>query len=133
MSAQDSQQMTLSIRPKPGQPKKKEKVNEKIEVLWESYFGPNDNNLAKWKQLCRDLGKPGETYTSKTQCRKALRGVWVNILDFLLAENKPEDVWFFKSERDLSAYTLRTRKIFPRHKVSLESPLRDLLAHIFRN
>lgn len=70
MSAQDSQQMTLSIRPKPGQPKKKEKVNEKIEVLWESYFGPNDNNLAKWKQLCCDLGKPGETYTSKTQCRK---------------------------------------------------------------
>lgn len=62
---------------------------------------------------------------------QALKGVWVNIHDFLDAENKPEDVRFFKSERALAAYTLKTRKIYPRRLVSRESPLRDLLAHIF--
>lgn len=63
---------------------------------------------------------------------QALKGVWVNIHDFLDAENKPNDVVFFKSERALAAYTLNTRKLFPRRKISQGSPLRDLLAHILR-
>lgn len=61
---------------------------------------------------------------------QALKGVWVNIHDFLRADNKPEDVRFFESERALSAYTLTSRKMFPRNSITPGSPLRDLLAHI---
>ncbi|KAL1883198.1 hypothetical protein Daus18300_000256 [Diaporthe australafricana] len=136
MPTQDSSHTSLPIRvrgvaQRPRQPKKKEKkANKDLVAKWNDYFGQNDNNLAKWQQLCCDLGKPGETLTSKTKCRKALKGVWVNIHDFLHAENKPEDVRFFESERALSAYTLSTHKVFPRNEITPGSPLRDLLAHI---
>lgn len=63
---------------------------------------------------------------------QALRGVWVNIHDFLAAENKPDDVVFFKSQRQLALYTLKTKKIFPRREIPPGSPLRDLLARILR-
>lgn len=62
--------------------------------------------------------------------QQALKGVWVNIHDFLAAENKPKDVRFFESERALAAYTRKTRKIFPRCEIKQGNPLRDLLAHI---
>ncbi|KAK7741091.1 hypothetical protein SLS63_000644 [Diaporthe eres] len=119
-------QTTLPLRPRGAQPGK----GKAIAAKWYDYFGTNDNDLAKWKQLCSDLGKPSDTFTSKTQCRKALKGVWVNIHDFLAAENKPEDVRFFESERALAAYTRKSHKVFPRREITQGNPLRDLLAHI---
>lgn len=61
---------------------------------------------------------------------QALKGVWVNIHDFLAAEDKPGDVVFYASERQLSKYTLRSHKVFPRRDIPHGSPLRDLLARI---
>ncbi|KAG6362134.1 hypothetical protein INS49_010363 [Diaporthe citri] len=124
-------QTTLPLRPRgvaqgPVQPSKVKGIAAK----WHDYISKSDNDLDKWKQLCSDLGKPSDTFTSKTQCRKALRGVWVNIHDFLAAENKPKDVRFFKSERALAAYTRKTHKVFPRRDIKQGDPLRDLLAHI---
>ncbi|ROW11019.1 hypothetical protein VMCG_01216 [Cytospora schulzeri] len=142
---------------------KKKGGKKDVQEGWKQYFGTNDNNLAKWQQLGRDLGVPEEKLTSKTQIRnvsilekstsicdgrppaepptdmtwfgvgaQALKGIWVNIYDFLYhAENKPDDVEFFKSEPELSDYTLRTRKTYPRKNITPGSPLRDLLAHIF--
>lgn len=71
MSAQHPLQTTLPLRPRsvsqgPVQPKKKKDIVAK----WDAYFGTNQEDLAKWKQLCRDLGKPSESFTSKNQCRK---------------------------------------------------------------
>lgn len=59
-------QTTLPLRPRGAQPSK----GKAIAAKWYDYFGTNDNDLAKWKQLCSDLGKPSDTFTSKTQCRK---------------------------------------------------------------
>ncbi|KUI67850.1 hypothetical protein VM1G_02648 [Cytospora mali] len=147
--AQEPAQIDLPIRVRneadhPGEPKTQG---------WEQYFGTDDKNFAKWQQLGRDLGLPEETLTSKKTIRKALRGTWVNIHDFVYhaknkpddalrgtwvnihdfvyhAKNKPDDVQFFESERQLSEYTLRTKKIFPRSHISHDSPLCDLLAQI---
>lgn len=71
MSTQNSLQTTLPLRPRgvaqrPEQPKDKKNIAAK----WDEYFGKNDNNLAMWQKLCRDLGKSTETLTSKTKCRK---------------------------------------------------------------
>ncbi|KAK7744964.1 hypothetical protein SLS53_003197 [Cytospora paraplurivora] len=111
--------------------KKKRGDKQKIQETWHQYFGTDDNDLARWQQLGRDLGIPEKKLTSKTQIRKALRGIWVNIHDFLYhAKIKPQDVEFFESEGQLSDYTIRTQKIFPRKFITPGSPLRDLLAHI---
>lgn len=71
MSTENPLQTTLPLRPRgvaqePVQPEEE----QTIAAMWYDYFGKNDNDLAKWKQLCRDLGKPSESFTSKTQCRK---------------------------------------------------------------
>ncbi|KAG8169358.1 hypothetical protein KVR01_000103 [Diaporthe batatas] len=131
MSDHSPLQASLPIRPRgEARGKARPKKEKDIAASWDNYFGKNDNDLAKWKLLCCDLGKQAEEFTSKTQCRKALKHVWVNLHDFLAAENKPEDVVFFSSERALAAYTRETRKFFPRHNISRGSPLRDLLARI---
>jgi hypothetical protein len=41
-----------------------------IVAKWNNYFGKNVNDLAKWKQLCSDLDKSADTFTTKTQCQK---------------------------------------------------------------
>lgn len=64
-------QMTLPLRPRGvAQRPEKPSKDKGIAAKWYDYFGTNDNDLAKWKQLCSDLGKPSDTFTSKTQCRK---------------------------------------------------------------
>lgn len=81
MSTPDSLHTNLPLRPRevaqePVQPKEEKDIEEQprekknIAAKWDDYFGTNDNNLDKWKQLCRDLGKPSESFTSKRQCRK---------------------------------------------------------------
>lgn len=71
MSTQNPVQATLPMRPRGKAQGAARPIREKgIVAEWDDYFGKNDNDLAKWKQLCRDLGKPADTFTSKTQCRK---------------------------------------------------------------
>lgn len=62
---------------------------------------------------------------------KALRGVWVNIRDFLETEHRPEDVVFFRTQQALAKYTVEQRKIFPKKRIPKGSPLGELMAHIF--
>ncbi|KAG0650621.1 hypothetical protein D0Z07_2210 [Hyphodiscus hymeniophilus] len=52
-----------------------------IVAEFERYFG-NETNLANWQRLCHDVGI-AEQLRSINQCRKALKGVWVNIYDLL--------------------------------------------------
>ena len=63
--------------------------------------------------------------------KQALKTVWVNIPDFLNAVNRPNDVAFFPNQQALAAYTVETRKIFPKRYVGKGSPLAALMAHIF--
>lgn len=71
MSTQNPLHTTLPIRSRGAAQRPAPSNKEKAVVgKWNNYFGKNDDDLSKWKELCRDLGKPSETFTSKTQCRK---------------------------------------------------------------
>ncbi|KAI1764773.1 hypothetical protein GGR53DRAFT_299861 [Hypoxylon sp. FL1150] len=102
----------------------------KIVADWEAYFGPGD--LPDWQRLMADLGFT-EQFTSKTQCRKALTNVWVNIRDFLDDTKAGREVHRFDNEKQLSEYTIVKKKIYPKRSIRKGSPLRKLLAHIFRS
>ncbi|KAI1088566.1 hypothetical protein F5B19DRAFT_496294 [Rostrohypoxylon terebratum] len=108
--------------------KQSEKVAAKVAAEWNEYFGAGD--LSAWQRLMADLGIPG-TFTSKTQCKKALRNVWVNIVDFLHNVREGRQTRHFKTQNELSNYTRDTGKIYPRRMVTQDSPLKGLLAFIF--
>lgn len=79
--------------------------------------------------------------------------MWINIVDFLAAVKArniaaekikddqdraaameaPVEVKFFVSQAALANYTIQTRKIFPRHRIEMGSPLKLLLADILRH
>lgn len=58
-----------------------------------------------------------------------MKNVWINIHDFLRTPDKSQ-VTRFPSEAALSAYTLGTRKLYPRSRIEADSPLKLLLANI---
>lgn len=62
---------------------------------------------------------------SKTAAAKALRAINVNIFD-LVSDETPK---VFKSVRELGAYTIKNKKVFPRKKAKSEG-LRVFLRHI---
>ncbi|KAK7987728.1 hypothetical protein PG990_004578 [Apiospora arundinis] len=107
------------------------KHNKKPAIVkqWDEYFQNDD--LENWQRLMKDLGLEGE-FRSKTQCRNALKKVWVNIYDFLEAVRADRLVHRFATEALLSRYTQKTGKIFPKKHVKKSSPLASLMAHIFR-
>ena len=55
----------------------------------------------------------------------------VNLIDLVDYPNTGKPVAMFKSEKDLSEYTMREEKIFPRKNVHAGSLLRHLLRRIF--
>lgn len=105
-------------------PHKRDIVSE-----FNDYFG-TVSNLANWQMLCRDVGVE-EELTSITQCRKELRGVWVNIYDLIDARNAGLFPQRFPTQRVLSEYTMRTKRIFPKKRAKKGGPVSALLAHIF--
>jgi hypothetical protein len=66
-----------------------------------------------------------------TPDQQAMRGIWVNIYDFIDAKAAGMQVKRFKSERALSHYTRRTGRIYPKERAKKGGPVRALLAHIF--
>ncbi|KAI5866901.1 hypothetical protein GGS23DRAFT_295013 [Durotheca rogersii] len=106
----------------------KSSVQEKVVSDWARYFGPGD--LPDWQRLMADLGFE-EQFASKTQCRKALKGVWVNIVDFLDNVEAGCAPHRFPNSTQLAKYTRNSGKIYPKRHIQEKSPLRSLLAHIF--
>ncbi|PVH79114.1 hypothetical protein DL98DRAFT_420947 [Cadophora sp. DSE1049] len=93
------------------------------------YFGSEDK-LENWQRLCRDVGIQ-DVPRSLAKCKLALRKVWVNIYDLIVAVRQNKIPRRFPSLHALSAYTIRTRKIFPKEKAKEGGLVRQLLAHIF--
>ncbi|RYO98197.1 hypothetical protein DL764_007169 [Monosporascus ibericus] len=110
-----------------GQPSQSAKASPAIVRDWEEYFRVGD--MQDWQRLMDDLGFD-ERFNSKTQCRKALKKVWVNIHDFLAAVKVGERPYRFRSEFELAEYTRSTHKIYPRKRLKKGSPLCSLLANI---
>ncbi|KAI0890030.1 uncharacterized protein GGS22DRAFT_7345 [Annulohypoxylon maeteangense] len=107
--------------------KSKSKSHRKVVSQWDEYFGTGD--LQAWQQLMDDLGIPG-TFRSKTQCRKALRNVWVNIVDFLHDVREGRQPHLFESQAELGRYTRKHKKFYPKREIPKDSPLKSLLAMV---
>ena len=58
---------------------------------------------------------------------QALKSVYINIVQFLDCDNKPDDVILFSSYHALRSYTVGNGMFFPRRKIPQGSPLAKLL------
>ncbi|KAK4507960.1 hypothetical protein PRZ48_001695 [Zasmidium cellare] len=114
--------------------KKAEKAKREAELddlatKFENLYGRDTQKLEIWKQLCRDLGVvEGE---SIKKCKKNLRGVWVNIFDFIQDKEAGKPVRRCKSLTALRWYSIKNHKIFPLRKAKDNPLLRGLLVHMF--
>ncbi|KAM0424701.1 hypothetical protein ACHAPT_010009 [Fusarium lateritium] len=111
--------------------KKKTKEEEEKEVFlvnqWKYYCKKGE--LRDFRRLCVDLGLPGDLDTKK-KCRKEIKNLHVNIVQFLESEKRPGDVKFFKDRDALVKYT-KNGAVFPRHRLPDGDPLKAMLKHIF--
>ncbi|KAF4842731.1 hypothetical protein CGCSCA4_v008451 [Colletotrichum siamense] len=96
---------------------------------WDEYFG--DGDLDDWQRLCGDLGLPTDL-PSKTQCRKAIRTVHVNIRQFLDAVPKPETVIFFKNVYKLAHWSRKSKNMVPKDLITRGTPMRALMRELSR-
>ena len=62
-----------------------------------------------------------------------MKGVWVNIWDFLEAKRAGTLVKRWPTEKALAKYTISHGLIYPKKRAKKSGPLRILLASIFRH
>ncbi|KAE9381960.1 hypothetical protein N431DRAFT_476696 [Stipitochalara longipes BDJ] len=111
-------------QPRPGGTRIKNIISE-----FDRYFG-NDTKLENWQRLCGDVGVDGELLSIR-KCKQALIPVWVNIHDLIHAvRHNRTPPRRFQTQRELSQYTKKNRRYYPREKAKEGGPIRALLAHI---
>ncbi|KAF8068591.1 hypothetical protein FPV67DRAFT_1668665 [Lyophyllum atratum] len=108
-------------------------IQAEVESGFVNAFGGNVHSLQSWKQLCRTVGIPSaDDLTSITQCKAALSGMYVNIVDLVdtAAVGKVMTIGVFSSEKRLGKYIRNTGKIFPKNKAKANKLLRQFLIKI---
>ncbi|KAI0033374.1 hypothetical protein K488DRAFT_47884, partial [Vararia minispora EC-137] len=95
-------------------------------------FGTDVDSLVSWQVLCEALGLKNIPATIR-ECRNIIDGVHVNLVDFVDGREggtgrRPR---IFDTETELSKYTRKTGKYFPRDEAYAGGLLRYLLRHIF--
>jgi len=117
------------------------KGSSESDKAWEDYrtalvrqfntsFSSDDNDLDAWHALLRHIGITKLPGTAKG-CKELVKGKFINLIDLINARDNPSVViTHYRSEVELSEYTLNTKKIFPRDHVDAGSLLTYLLRHI---
>ncbi|KAL1695652.1 hypothetical protein GGG16DRAFT_108838 [Schizophyllum commune] len=98
-------------------------------------FGSNEADLSAWQKLCTTVGVGGaEAFGSIGECKKALKGTFVNIVDLVDAANAGKTVSkTFKTAQKLRVYSLKPReeKIFPKKRAKSNPLLKFFLIIMF--
>ncbi|KAJ6576979.1 hypothetical protein DFH09DRAFT_813114, partial [Mycena vulgaris] len=94
-------------------------------------FGTDVHDLFNWQSLCTVLELEPIPKTM-WECRQAVRGVHVNLVDLVDSQGTGLPVEKFKSQEELAVYTKMTRKWFPQARAEDEGLLVFLLRHIGR-
>ncbi|KAG8707084.1 hypothetical protein FRC08_000711 [Ceratobasidium sp. 394] len=92
-------------------------------------YGTDERSLEAWKKLCVVLqlwNIPDELHA----CRELVRSTYVNIVDVVDTSVTKIRVRHFESEMELSEYTTRTGKYFPKENAYAGGLLKFLLRHI---
>ncbi|KIJ51124.1 hypothetical protein M422DRAFT_158523 [Sphaerobolus stellatus SS14] len=93
-------------------------------------FGNQDDDYQNWYNLCGTLGI-NPIPESITQCRKAIKGVYVNIFDVVDAQRQGRKATpMFSNVHLLRAYTFDNEMIFPKRRAKREGLLKYLLREI---
>ncbi|KAK5174397.1 uncharacterized protein LTR77_001477 [Saxophila tyrrhenica] len=82
-----------------------------------------------WRQLCQDVGV--EEGSTIEQCEKNVKGVYINIVDFMLAIKNDKPVVTYKTEQELREYIRATLKIFPLFRAEEHFLLQWMLIVVF--
>ncbi|KAJ7082411.1 hypothetical protein B0H15DRAFT_785801 [Mycena belliarum] len=93
-------------------------------------YGDDVNSLESWHKLCRAV-EIEPVPDCIEDCRRAIDELHVNLVDLVDTHNTCARVHRSPSEWDLSAYTVATKKFFPRTLDFNSSLLRYLLRQIF--
>ncbi|KAJ5917187.1 hypothetical protein N7466_010741 [Penicillium verhagenii] len=112
-----------------GSAKWKKNWNRCITEQYHSLIGIRVNDLSTWQQMCRKVNLDGD-FPSITKCRKALKRVYVNIVDLLECWEDEKHPRTFKNGKELSEYSHSQNKLFSRSLAKQDKVLRTLLRHI---
>ncbi|KAL9010363.1 MAG: hypothetical protein Q9173_004700 [Seirophora scorigena] len=104
---------------------------ECLQAEYEYHFGSIEagNKLAGWQGLCAELGLSGNI-PSIVQCKKALKRVHVNILDFIDDRRAGRQIETFASAQALADYTNEHKRYFPLEDAKADSLIKILLKQI---
>ncbi|KAJ5521139.1 hypothetical protein N7463_001592 [Penicillium fimorum] len=114
---------------KPGSKTWKQNWNVCMDSEYDRLIGCPVTNLATWQELCAKVGIR-DSFTSISQCKKALARVHVNLVDVLNAWNSDATPTRFKNQDALAKYTKESKKFFCRDLAKQDKVLRVLLRKI---
>jgi len=97
-------------------------LGQGVETAFLDTYGGNVSDLQAWQSLCKTIGVPavkeGEPIVqlaSISACQKALKGVYVNIVDLVDAATAGTVISKkFSNQKQLAKYICRSGKVFPK-------------------
>ncbi|KAJ6576972.1 hypothetical protein DFH09DRAFT_1030899 [Mycena vulgaris] len=104
--------------------------NRALGLTFSQQYGEDVDDLANWQKLCRTV-EIFPVPDSLEECERVIEDAHVNLIDLVDVHTTREAVHRFKTEQELSEYTMRTGKIFPRDEAYKGPLLRHLLRRIF--
>ncbi|KIM39019.1 hypothetical protein M413DRAFT_12350 [Hebeloma cylindrosporum] len=104
-------------------------IAEAVETGFTSHFGVNASSLQAWQSLCGTIGIENmEGLTSIKRCKKAMSGIYVNLVDLVDARTAGTKVSkTFSSPTGLAKYIRKTKKTFPKERAKKSPMLRQFL------
>ncbi|KAF5354974.1 hypothetical protein D9756_005613 [Leucocoprinus leucothites] len=95
-------------------------------------YGTNKSSLPDWQGVLRQMGVSDPPHTI-SGCQEIVRNSYVNLVDLVDARGDPTKiVRTFPTEKALSSYSKRTKKIFPKEGAKAGGILEYFLRHIFQ-
>ncbi|QRV85704.1 hypothetical protein RhiJN_13722 [Ceratobasidium sp. AG-Ba] len=93
-------------------------------------YGTDQNDLGSWQNLCRAVGIENAPDTLSA-CKKAVTKTNVNLVDLVDMPNTQKPVTRYETVKQLSKYTKKHGKIFPRDEAKAGGILKYLLRQLF--
>ncbi|KAK5742483.1 hypothetical protein LTR17_003285 [Elasticomyces elasticus] len=109
--------------------KAKNKAIVNIIAYFDETYGHDENKLETWQLLCVHIGIEPELSIKK--CKAALREVFVNIFDFVAAQQSGRPFTRHPTANALRDYSIQNHKIFPLKKAKKSPVLRWMLIQMF--
>ncbi|KAG8707082.1 hypothetical protein FRC08_000709 [Ceratobasidium sp. 394] len=107
----------------------REGIRDALTQQFNAIYGTDQNSPRAWQNLC-DVLQLADIPDNLNKCRKLVRSTYVNIVDLVDIPVTQNQVELFDGEQELSEYTKRTGKYFPRENAYAGGLLKFLLRRI---